>query len=136
MRLHRLKILVMRRNNPVVKINDHLIGEGRYILGGQEWDMSTLINATEGLPVFDLQLAALDLSVYPWGNDGKTLMSFLYHFKRIKKVNLSNPVIMDPTGYIIDGWHRVAKAIINGKTTIKAIRLLVMPEPDVIKTKD
>ena len=57
---------------------------------------------------------------------------FLYHAKRIEECDLKYPIILDPAGSIIDGWHRVVKAILKGKTEIKAFKLIVMPEPDVI----
>ena len=120
--------------NPKVKIHSHILGEGGYTIGNKDWDMSTIIKASESLKVFDLQLAAIDLNVFMWGKESQDMVSFLCHFKRIKKTKLNHPVILDPSGYIIDGWHRVAKAILSGKRTIKAIRLIVMPEPDRINT--
>ena len=36
----------------------------------------------------------------------------------------------DDHGYIADGWHRVIKALVEGRQTIKAIRIQEMPEPD------
>ena len=124
----------MNSKNPKVRIPSDLDGEGRYVFRDNEWDMTTIRDATIGLEVFDLQLAALDLSVNPWSANSFAL--YLYHCNRIEKANLKYPIILDPTGFIIDGWHRVAKAILKGNTTIKAIKLNVMPEPDVTKIKE
>lgn len=44
--------------------------------------------------------------------------------------NKKLPIILDDLGYITDGWHRVAKAILEGKETIKAVRIQNMPAPD------
>ena len=38
-----------------------------------------------------------------------------------------------PSGFIADGWHRIAKAILRGDETIKCVRLKTMPEPDSIE---
>jgi len=32
----------------------------------------------------------------------------------------------------MDGMHRVCKALISGLKTIKAVKLLAMPEPDYV----
>jgi hypothetical protein len=39
-------------------------------------------------------------------------------------------------GYIVDGRHRLAKAIINGHSTIKIQKLSTMPEPDYYYDED
>ena len=54
------------------------------------------------------------------------------HFVRIEKVNMDYPIILDPNGQIFDGAHRVAKAMTNGQTTIKAVKVEVMPPPDEV----
>lgn len=118
------------KNNPKVIIPNHIDGEGNYILENKEWYPSTLRDAIKDLEIFNLQLAAIDLSVRPWKPDDISL--YLYHAKRVEKCDLKYPIILDPTGYIIDGWHRVVKSILESKTTIKAVRLRIMPEPDNI----
>ena len=120
----------MANKNPKVYIPDHEYGEGSYVIGKKRWQMSTLQEAVKHLPVFDLQLAAIDLSSTAW--DVSNIAVYMYHHKRVEKANLKYPVILDPTGYVIDGWHRIVKAILKGKTEIKAVKLNVMPEPDVI----
>ena len=57
----------------------------------------------------------------------------LYHIKRIEKADLNYPILLDPDGCIIDGWHRIAKAVLNEDLTIKAKRLQIMPEPDSLE---
>ena len=59
---------------------------------------------------------------------GTTFGQFLYHLKRVNDTNLDYPVILDDEGVICDGWHRVAKAYLEGRPTVKAIRLLEMPD--------
>lgn len=112
-------------------IDKMLPGEGKLILGDKSWDLSTLIKATEGLNSFDMSLMSIDLERYPWQFKHWSFSTFLFHWKRCE-VCSDDPIILSPDGYIIDGWHRLAKAIMEGKDSIKAIRLLVMPEPDEI----
>lgn len=122
------------KDNPKVIIPDHIDGEGNYVLGNKEWYPSSLRDAIKDLEVFDLQLAAIDLSARPWQPVNISL--YLYHAKRVEECNLDYPIILDPDGYIIDGWHRVVKSILIGNTTIKAVRLRIMPEPDKINNDE
>ncbi len=114
-----------------IRIDDFHYLEGRYEDGNRRYAVQDLIKAAEELEVFDLPLAGVSLTHAICNN---TLKSFLYHHKRVENADLQYPVIIDDNGYICDGWHRVAKAILLGQTTIKAKRLIVMPEPEIIKT--
>ena len=51
----------------------------------------------------------------------------------MNQADLKYPIILDDTGFICDGWHRLLKSIVEGKDTIKAIRLKVMPDPVEVK---
>lgn len=107
-----------------------LPGENAFTSGNERWDLSTLIEASEGLPTFELNLMSLNLEAMPWRFERWNYDSFLFHYKRCEEVDRSYPIIVGPTGYILDGWHRIAKAIMNGDETISAIRLKVMPTAD------
>ena len=109
-----------------VRIDDFNYLDSNYVNNGNHYDVQDLIKAAENLEVFDLPLVAVNMN---HNICQATLTSFVYHWKRVEKADLEYPVIIDSTGYICDGWHRIAKAILEGKTTIKAKRLEVMPEP-------
>ena len=110
---------------PII-IDDFNPINSNYIQENREYDFQDLIKAAEDLEEFDLPLYAVNMN---HAICQANLTSFLFHLKRVEKADLSYPVILDSSGYICDGWHRVAKAILQGRTTIKAKRLLVMPEP-------
>ncbi len=112
-----------------VRISTFSIKENNYVRDGKEYRAVDLIKLSKDLPVFGLPLIGIDISISPWKNDIK---SFVYHAKRIEEAELKYPVILDDTGFICDGWHRVCKAILKGDDTIKAVRLEVMPEPVII----
>lgn len=118
---------------PIVKIRKQGLAENIYTSGNNTWSASNLVQwcKEKKYPVFDLPLAGIDLSYIPWSNltSVKTVAS---HFKRVQLANLEYPVILDDCGYIADGWHRIVKALVEGKRTIKAIRIQDMPEPDSI----
>lgn len=113
--------------NPKVHIKEYIHGEGGYNTKDVAYDLNILLEAIKGLDVFDIQLAAIDLSVTPWSGD-IDIRRFIYHMNRCNKTEPEYPIILNPSGYIIDGWHRVVKAIIDGKTEIPAVRLITMPE--------
>jgi hypothetical protein len=48
--------------------------------------------------------------------------------------DLNVPILIDWTGGIADGRHRVIRALIEGKATVKARRLIERPAPCQAKT--
>ena len=117
-----------------IELPMHLDGDGHFEYQGKEWNNSTLYTASSGLEQFDYPLCALDMSNKPWGMTN--FMWILYHIERINNANLDYPIILTPEGIICDGWHRIAKAVLNKDTTIKAVRLLSMPECDRTLSED
>lgn len=109
-----------------VPIEDFNIRESNYFAGETGYRVVDLHELAKGLPKFEIPLQGIDINVRPWGEPN--INSFCYHVKRIEKCNFEYPIILTPSGFICDGWHRVVKAIIEGKETITAVRLLTMPE--------
>lgn len=110
-----------------VKIDEFSINDCNYQLGDYKYKVTDLIEVSKNIKSFDLPLQGIDLSVRPWG-ENMTIDSYIYHANRMSKADLKYPIILDNRGYICDGWHRVTKAIIEGRTTIKAVRLTIMPD--------
>ena len=96
---------------------------------GYMWSALTLIEATKELETFDLPLAGIDLNISPWHGTG-TIDGFVYHANRILKTDLKYPIILDDKGTVCEGWHRIVKAILMGRKSIKAKRLFKMPTHD------
>lgn len=117
--------------NPPVKIEKKYEGEGGCWHDKKYWGTSTMYKAAQELEPYDLQLAALNLDVqFPLAD---TIANFCYQYKRVMDADLSYPIIQAPDGWIMDGYHRIAKAILEGRTTIKCVRLKVLPEVDRIE---
>lgn len=116
--------------NPKVKILSQGLAENVATRGNSSWAASTLIQwcKEKGYKSFKFPLAAMDLSNCPWTVDD--MWDFVYHAKRVNRGNLKYPIILNDRGAICDGWHRVAKALLEGKTEIDAIRIEEMPLPD------
>ncbi len=105
--------------------------ENNYVNYGKTWSAIKLIEFSKQYETFDLPLAGIDLTRKGWPiND---IDDFIHHANRVHKADLQYPIILDECGVVADGFHRIAKAIIMGKTTIKAIRLIKMPEPDSVE---
>ncbi len=54
------------------------------------------------------------------------------HARLIREVDLTFPIILAPDGRVMDGMHRVARALLDGVSTLPAVRLDVLPRPDFI----
>ena len=120
------------KNTPIVQISDMTFEDSCYNRKEKRWNASTLYRYAEKLKLkpFDATIASFDLNISAFSLDN--LAQFIFQCKRVNDYNLDYPIILDDYGTIADGYHRLCKAILEGKTTIKAIRLSDMPEPDDI----
>ena len=49
------------------------------------------------------------------------------HARDIYEADLSYPIILSPTGEVLDGWHRICKAFLQGLEYLDAVQLTTMP---------
>ncbi|MBT3942916.1 MAG: hypothetical protein HOC77_04525 [Chloroflexi bacterium] len=61
-----------------------------------------------------------------------TCRAVIEHAERIRTADVSDPILLSPDGCVVDGMHRVARAFLDGLTSINAVQLLDYPEPDRI----
>ncbi len=94
---------------------------------GAKWSVAMLIDDTKHLKPFDIPLAAMDLSSEIWR--GANIHSLAFHCKKVNGADLSKPIIISWNGQIADGRHRLIKALMLGKRTIKAVRMTWRPTP-------
>ncbi len=101
--------------------------------GLDAWDVDRLIELTKEAPIEEVALTDLPEidSVY-WfdSSDAPTVRKIVEHFRLMQEVDLSYPIIIGPDNRIMDGMHRVARALVEGRKTITAVRLLKVPDPD------
>lgn len=113
---------------PKVEFRKHEPLQDYFCDGKGGWySVAKLIDDTKKLPVFDVPLAALDLSHQIWG--GSDMLSLACHVKRCMDADIDTPILLDWEGAIADGRHRVLKALALGKRTIKARRMTWKPDP-------
>ena len=99
--------------------------------GLDAWDVDRLIALTAGLPAEEVALRELPEidSVY-WFDQPPTVRNVVDHVRLIQEVDPAYPIILGPGNRVMDGMHRVARAMLEGKTTIRAVRLHELPDPD------
>lgn len=114
---------------PIVDIPSVEFIDSCYSYGGDRWEAVKLYHFAKekGYRTFDLPVAGINLASSAW--DVPKFSDFLQHMKRVQKCTLDKPILLDNDGFICDGWHRLAKAILEGHKYIKAIRLEEMPAP-------
>lgn len=100
--------------------NRHEVVNARF--GKGEWRISDLREVVKNEPVFEIPLAFIDVGNMTFEADGG-LIGFARHMKHVMEADLSYPIIVDEWGQPIDGRHRIAKALLEGHTTIKAVRV-------------
>jgi hypothetical protein len=101
--------------------------------GLDAWDVDNLIAASATLPVrlVDPQAIA-DVDTDFWFKFGPTptVRRIIEHVRLIQEVDLSYPIILGSDGRVMDGMHRISRAILDGQSTIKAVQFIDEPEPD------
>jgi hypothetical protein len=102
----------------------------------QRWVVPRLWEAAKGLPV---HLVAIDTLPYlfdgdswlrNWANPDDPQVQF--EASRTAAADLAYPVILHPNGHLMDGYHRVCKALQLGFTHVQSVRFTEdsLPEPD------
>ncbi|MCK5019401.1 MAG: hypothetical protein KAS32_20250 [Candidatus Peribacteraceae bacterium] len=95
-------------------------------LGRYHWSIARLIELTKDFPVMGIHLD--HLNIYHRYKD-LSIRDMVMHFKAVKNADLSCPIILDEEGDIMDGRHRIIRALIAGVKTIKAVRFEENPSP-------
>ena len=99
-------------------------------LGKNLWSVSRLFELSRQLPVMTIPLN--HLNVY-YTYEKLTLRELVMHMKAVQDADLKQPVILDEDGELMDGRHRLMKAMLIGKETIKAVRFDENPPPCSVK---
>lgn len=101
---------------------------------GDQYSVTRLIDESKDLTPFELPLAGIDMSGIIWADS--TAFDLASHVKQCMDADLSFPIILDWHGAIADGRHRVIRAISEGKTTIKAVRITWKMTPCRVSEND
>lgn len=96
-------------------------------IGKCEWSVARLIQLSKGLDVFEIPMKHLNIC-QAYGD--VNLRQIVEHMISVNNADLRYPIILDEDGAIMDGRHRIMKALLQGKESIKAVRFDVNPPED------
>ena len=101
-------------------------------LGQRAWHIESVWRAARNLPVEQVQIGSIrELDEDCWFNGRPaTVRAVVDHAARMHSADLELPVILASDGQVLDGMHRIAKALLEGRATLPARRLPVDPDPD------
>jgi hypothetical protein len=95
------------------------------------WSINGLWHHAASLPIENVPLSSLEQTLAETLTLTKREMAA--KVRRIMAADLECPIIFSERGWLMDGSHRIMKALALGHDTIKAVRFLQDPEPDHIK---
>lgn len=95
-------------------------------LDGKTYLVSSLIEESKNLPIFNMPVAGANISYLPWNISN--IREFTEHLLGVIESDITHPIIFTPDGLLADGHHRLVRAIVEGVETIPAVRLKEMPK--------
>lgn len=105
------------------------------------WHLDRVQALAAELPIFQKPLAELEgsLNEVAWYGDGYhygrlTVRQVAEHSKRIQEATLDRPIILSSEGWLMDGFHRVARAYLDRIPSIPAVQFTQDPPPDRLST--
>ena len=102
-------------------------------LGNYSWSVARLFELSKDLEMMDVPLKHINMyQIYT----KMTLRELAGHMIAVNKSDLDYPIIFDEDGELMDGRHRLIKAIITGEDTIKAVRFDANPTPCKVESNN
>jgi hypothetical protein len=103
------------------------------------WDVDTLIAISAHVPVEQVAVASVsELDTNYW-SDGtgtsRTVRQIVEHARLILAVDIEYPVIISSDGRVMDGMHRIARALLEGRTHVPARRFADWVAPDYMDVR-
>ncbi len=100
------------------------------------WDVHRLVALSQHLGRERVPLAVIrELDEPYWAAEPVrplTCREIVGHARLMLDGDLAFPVILSSDGRVMDGMHRICKALLEGRTDIEAVRFVHDPEPDYI----
>ncbi|MGE8654003.1 MAG: hypothetical protein ACN6NV_09705 [Acinetobacter gandensis] len=109
------------------------VGEDIYI-----WDVHSLVALSEKLNVKEILITDIQgLNEAYWFPDTHpTTQQMIEHMQLVNAADLSYPIILCAEGRVMDGMHRIAKAILGHQTHILAVQFEHTPKPNFINVDE
>ena len=98
------------------------------------WDVNRLLRLHANVPTQAVALSQIAeiQQAYWFPNTHPTTADIVEHMRLVEAADLAYPILMDAEGKLMDGMHRVAKALLAGHSHIHAQLLPQTPAPDFI----
>jgi hypothetical protein len=100
------------------------------------WDVDRLVELSAGFTPIDVPLSEIrELDETFWFDaegDEPTCRRVALHSKLMNETDLRHPIVLSRDGRVMDGMHRVCKALVEGRDTIRAVRFDADPDPDYV----
>lgn len=108
------------------KLKWHSPSEQMAQIGRHNWSVARLFELARDLPVMQIPLD--HLNVY-FRYDKVTLREMVMHMQAVIDADLTKPIILDEDGELMDGRHRLMKAMLYEHKFILAVRFEENPAP-------
>lgn len=99
------------------------------------WDVHKLVKNAQDLPIKQILLVDIkELNEPYWfkHSDVVTANDFIHHARLVDEASLDFPIILCAEGRLMDGMHRVVKAVLLGYGSISAVQFSEKIQPDYV----
>ena len=102
------------------------------LVGRDAWDVDRLIRLSRDLSIRYVLLSEIpDIDTNYWElSDSSTIRDVAEHVDLVMAVETRFPIILSSSGRVMDGMHRVVRAMIEHRVGIDAVQFVSDPEPD------
>lgn len=97
-------------------------------INGYTYDIAGVIFEARGLESFDLSLRGMAADYRMSGDSDWRIVEFVTHMRAVLSAELKYPIILSPEGALLDGRHRLARAIHENRETILAVQFQEEPK--------
>lgn len=102
--------------------------------GCDAWEIRRLVELSRGLPIRMVDphgFAELHEDHWYFHTSARpTPSSLIEHMRLIQACDVSFPIILDANGRVMDGMHRICRAVLDGLREIPAVQFTENPPPD------
>lgn len=97
------------------------------------WDVDKLVDLSKDLPIKSIPLSDIkEIDEAYWFDSPPSCRQILGHIRLINEIEGEYPIILDLNGRLMDGMHRVMRALLRKEQYIKAVQFDNEIAPDFI----
>jgi len=117
-------------SNPAKSLRPCVVVDGRTYI----WDVDRLVNLSRDFPVQKIRLSLIrELDECFWfGDEPATCRAVVLHAQLIEETDLIHPIILCSSGRVMDGMHRVCKALSRANAAVDSVQFTTDPQPDYV----